>query len=432
MITTSTTSVPPTPRATRVSPRKREPALDAPAVQMRFGPHSQPMPPVDLVFSVLLLTCRVLLGDFSFGTVDNVEDGLDMPPATQSMDAPASPELSSPQKASTCVRKPAQRGTAPRTSQRAGAKRRHESETPSPPRLSTAKASADIPGAEEAKTCRPHLAKRIRPIARLDSDDDDAIVVSLDESASSDEEVDQLMPDTPRPPLIPQSSMLPTLDIKAEESLDEYEGETEDEAIAAAWGNPSPPPAYVNASPLKARGKAKASLKSKVIAEPVKELDGVVFVMDSDEEDIPAQIPLPVKGKGKGKPIALPSRVPEAAPSSPSKGKARAQASTSSGAKAKSPVKLEPSVAAKLSFQAIEVESCANDNTPASMKPKPSTDAPGNGLVPPVATEEGAIFDPKKRQAQLLNDLVFSSIPPPVGHSRPPSFYWHRGEASIQ
>ncbi|KAF9491823.1 hypothetical protein BDN71DRAFT_1510052 [Pleurotus eryngii] len=165
-------------------------------------------------------------------------------------------------------------------------KHKHGSPTPSPspvyllsplcliPSRSTVKASKR-PSAVALKAkgrIQASPAKCPRPTTRLDSDDESAVVISYDSGTDdvakelSESEVDELLPDTPRPTLIEQSLVLSMLDVEAEEDNnrgDEGEAEGQEEGdIAAAWDEPSPPPTRL----VKAVSKGKAKAEPKPIS----------------------------------------------------------------------------------------------------------------------------------------------------------------------
>ncbi|KDQ25053.1 hypothetical protein PLEOSDRAFT_160920 [Pleurotus ostreatus PC15] len=260
-------SVPPTPCVTRISPKKREAPADSPAVQMRAPP---PTPAIS----------RRL----SFGTIE--DDVVDSPPlearGPQSSSSPRKPSARVPKVASAVAEEEIVATPVK------NAKRKHESSPPSPSPASTVKASKKVAlGPEELKRRRQaNPAKRIRPMARLDSNDNIVIVGetrlatssagSLKENDLSGDEVDELWPDTPRLSLESKSLVLAMLDVEAEEAAEgddemeeDEEGvqdgqeEEEDAGVVSTWED-SPPPKRVEpkARQVQAKGKGRAKAQS--------------------------------------------------------------------------------------------------------------------------------------------------------------------------
>ncbi|KAF7426535.1 hypothetical protein PC9H_008904 [Pleurotus ostreatus] len=240
-------SVPPTPRAVRVSPKKREAPSELPAVAISSN----------------LAPSSVLSRRLSFGTVDVDAEVVVSPkkahrPVATRGEAEASPEV----EAST-------------PSKRAGFKRRCAARVPHPNSLplplppmrpastspfflltlprSTIKASKQsLSSANAARDRRrANPAKRIRPIARRDSVDKVSKTSPIDIPSKgvpalspplSDGGEDELWPDTPRP-----SGVLAMLDLEAEEAVDgdnEDDGGLQDDAVGD-WLDDSPPPRRV-------------------------------------------------------------------------------------------------------------------------------------------------------------------------------------------
>ncbi|KAF4566614.1 hypothetical protein EYR40_002796 [Pleurotus pulmonarius] len=313
---TSPVTIPPTPRATRVSPRKRELPADAPAVQMSPD-----------------VSAPALSRRLSFGSIESVEV-IEAPASSQTVGGEAATDAMASDSEDVVIVSPLKV---------VGAKRRRESpaSTPSPPPTPTRRVSKKpnmaSQSARELRQANP--AKRIRPIARLDSDDEGTVVVSLgsSEGNASEEDVDQLSPSTPKPAHTRRSAVLSMLDTEAEEAVDgddegDDEGDAEEgfEDVASAWVDDSPPPKPAGPSPLKAassiaakgKGKAKAvtfcegtdSSKPKTRPTPTPitrkvtppvvaavygsaadifgdcgERDDAIFRMDSEDEHFPAR-----------------------------------------------------------------------------------------------------------------------------------------------
>ncbi|KAF4594349.1 hypothetical protein EYR40_009152 [Pleurotus pulmonarius] len=271
------TSVPPTPRPARISPRKREAPVDAPAVQMRAPP---PTP--------------VISRRLSFGTIDSEGVDTSLNEANSSQNEVETLQASSPQKISSRAAGDDQSTAV--TPVKKG-KRKHESPPPSPSPASTLKASkkAALSPKEAKRRCQASPVKRLRPIARLDSDSDDVVVVgetqlasssvgSLGESDLSDDELDELWPDTPKASFVSKSLVLSMLDVEAEEAdegddemeQDELEDQEEDEredavsVVSACEDSPPPVTAKTNCRKPQAtsKGKGKGKAPSKRVAAP--------------------------------------------------------------------------------------------------------------------------------------------------------------------
>ncbi|KAF9494111.1 hypothetical protein BDN71DRAFT_1508006 [Pleurotus eryngii] len=228
-------TIPLTPHTTRVSPRN--PDVSTPALS------------------------RCL----SFGSIESVEV----------IEAPASSQKVSSEAATDAVVSDSEDVVIVSPLKVVGVKRRHDSpaSTPSPPPIPTRRVSKKpnmaSQSAREQRQANP--AKRIRPIARLDSDNKGTVVVSLgsSEGNASEEDVDQLSPSTPKPVHTHRSAVLSMLDTEAEEAIDrDNKGDAEEgfEDVASAWVDNSLPPKPAGLSPLKAassivakgKGKAKA------------------------------------------------------------------------------------------------------------------------------------------------------------------------------
>ncbi|KAF4583837.1 hypothetical protein EYR40_002332 [Pleurotus pulmonarius] len=291
-------SVPPTPRAARISPRKRELPADAPAVQISDLAPS-PAPSRRLSFGTIDVDDDVDIDSeevdaspkkqrHAIGGVVSSAEGGDHPAPSLSfgtVDAlveegeVASP---SPKRGRRSARKVvrddevALEATPHTPSKPLGSKHRHESLTPtltpSPSPPSTVKASKASLSAKDRKQANP--AKRIRPMACLDSADLVAASAPVDipppkrappssqAQAASNEDVDELWPDTPKPARAAKSLVLELLDLEAEEGTDgddemDVGGEDTDEVGGlSGWLDDSPPPKPVG---VKGKGKALSS-----------------------------------------------------------------------------------------------------------------------------------------------------------------------------
>ncbi|KAJ8694061.1 hypothetical protein PTI98_008994 [Pleurotus ostreatus] len=141
---------------------------------------------------------------------------------------------------------------------------------PFPP--STVKASKASLSARDRKQANP--AKRIRPMVRLDSADSVAASAPVDippkhappssqARAASNEDIDKLWPDTPKPARAAKSLVLELLDLEAEEGTDGDDEmdvggqeDTEEAGGLSGWLDDSPPPKPVG---VKGKGKALSS-----------------------------------------------------------------------------------------------------------------------------------------------------------------------------
>ncbi|KAF9487125.1 hypothetical protein BDN71DRAFT_1514273 [Pleurotus eryngii] len=243
--------VPPTPRTVRISPRKRETPANSPAVQMRAPP---PTP--------------VVSRRLSFGTIEDV-----VVYASQSSSSPRKLSARAPKVASAVTEKEEVVSVTPVKN----GKRKHESPPSSPSPASTVKASKWVvlspKDLKERRQANP--AKR------------DVVIVgetqlaapsagSLEENNMSEDEVDELWPDTPRPSLVSKSLVLSLLDVEAEEAaegddkmedeqeeqLEQEQGEQqEDLGVVSAWED-SPPPKHVEPKGHKVQAKGRSGAKA--------------------------------------------------------------------------------------------------------------------------------------------------------------------------
>ncbi|KAF9492832.1 hypothetical protein BDN71DRAFT_1432966 [Pleurotus eryngii] len=247
-------------------PVKREAPVDTPAIQMRAPP---PTP--------------VISRQLSFGTINS--EGIDpsLNEANPSQNKVKTLQASSPQKILS---------RAPKLVSAAAGDEQSTAVTPvkKGKRKSTLKASKKaVLSPKEAKWQRQaNPAKRLRPIACLDSDSDDVVVVgetqlmsssagSLGESDLSDDDLDKLWLDTPKSSLISKSLVLSMLDVEAEEAdegddemeQDEQEDQKEDEqedtdsVVSACEDSPLPVTAKTNCHKPQAKGKVKGKAKAK-------------------------------------------------------------------------------------------------------------------------------------------------------------------------
>ncbi|KAF9492893.1 hypothetical protein BDN71DRAFT_1509001 [Pleurotus eryngii] len=411
---TSPISIPPTPRATQISPHKRELPTDAPAVQM-----SNPMPP------------PAIPRRLSFGSVDEVE----VIKESQLVNVSATPdeEVSFGECEPVLADLDMEDQAAVTQVKKGVGKHKHESPTPSPSPASTVKA-LKRPSAVALKAkgrIQASPAKRPRPTTRLDSDDESVVVISYDSGTNdvakelSESEVDELLPDTPRPTLIEQSLVLSMLNVEVEEDNDggdkgEAEGQEEGD-IAAAWDEPSPPPTRL--VKVVSKGKAKAepkpisfaslssrrrpatAYKSKVLAgkpapPPVVAtvgsssagifpsarskgtiggIEDPIFLMSSDDEDF--------KGPPAVKNVAQTGRTP----SSALKGQP---------AKMRGPAIRAAAVATKA---LAKVFGSGGDG---------GEPDPGNGNTAFENSSNGEGFNATERHEELMDEIVFPGIPP--------------------